>query len=684
MSTTPATNSNNSQSSYAHYEDSLYLSASDQPTLQLTEYSFNGSNFINWQRDVSMALEFKNKGGFITGKCWIICDLMVLKWILHSIDKPLPDDLFYAKTSKELWIELLDRYGQPNALELYQLKKDLTHVSQDNAPLIEYYSRLKRHWEDIDSIDPIPTCSCGALDLCSCQLLKKLLDRETHSKLIQLMMGLNSGYDFVISSVLTMEPLPPINKALGLLQKIERFEEKPVKECTFCHKRGHLRDDCFRLKECAYCHGKCHIKEHCFKLKNAPFTQSVGSRFSSGKQFQRGGQCLQESVPFPSAAVMTDIVSSVVSQVMKSYSEHSATGMHSSNFAGTCNFSRVFTVSSLLSKMEWIVDTAASDHMTSHIDLLHDVVHLSHLVLVALPDVTTKRVTQTGRLVLTPSIVLHNVLIVPDFQQNLLSVGRLLSSTNLIVTFHSHECRFQDLSSKVIVDIAKKSGDLYKLSPVSSAPVVLHSSTQVPGLIKDFLNYVQNQFRTTVKCVRTDNGTEFFQSTCSQLFRARGIIHHRSIPGHPQQNGRVERKHRHLVETARALRLHAHLPIKFWGDCLMTATYLINKMPIEILRWKTPFEVLFGHPPSYDALRVFGCLCYSTRPPTYRDKFGSKARRCIFIGYPFGQKGYKLYDLDTHTTFVSRDVLLKEHIFPFKTALSSASGSSHIGSPTSF
>ncbi|KAL2243882.1 UNVERIFIED_CONTAM: hypothetical protein Sindi_0506200, partial [Sesamum indicum] len=34
-------------------------------------------------------------------------------------------------------------------------------------------------------------------------------------------------------------------------------------------------------------------------------------------------------------------------------------------------------------------------------------------------------------------------------------------------------------------------------------------------------------------------------------------------------------------------------------------------------------------------------------------------------GYPHGQKAYKLYDLDTHTTFVSRNVQFHEDVFPF-------------------
>lgn len=98
------------------------------------------------------------------------------------------------------------------------------------------------------------------------------------------------------------------------------------------------------------------------------------------------------------------------------------------------------------------------------------------------------------------------------------------------------------------------------------------SKTQVPGIVAAFLNYVTNHFNVSVKYIRSDNGTEIVQDTCRQLFASKGIIHLKSIPGVPQQNGRVERKHRHLLDTARALKFHANLPTKFWGICLLTAT----------------------------------------------------------------------------------------------------------------
>ncbi|GJR20812.1 retrovirus-related pol polyprotein from transposon TNT 1-94 [Tanacetum coccineum] len=140
-----------------------------------------------------------------------------------------------------------------------------------------------------------------------------------------------------------------------------------------------------------------------------------------------------------------------------------------------------------------------------------------------------------------------------------------------------------------------------------------------------------------------------------------------------QPIGRVERKHRHLLDTARALRSHANFPIRFWGDCILAATYLINKMPVKILDWRSPFEKLYGIPPTYDHLRVIGCLCYAVITKPHKDKFDDEGIKCVLLGYPINQKGYNLYNWETMEVFLSRDVIFEEIVFPFKQFSSSMS-----------
>lgn len=66
---------------------------------------------------------------------------------------------------------------------------------------------------------------------------------------------------------------------------------------------------------------------------------------------------------------------------------------------------------------------------------------------------------------------------------------------------------------------------------------------------------------------------------------------------------------------------------------------------------------------------MFGCLCYATALG-YKHIFDPRAMPCVFMGYTFAQKGYKIYNLESKTFIVSRDVVFHENIFPFKISFS--------------
>jgi len=113
------------------------------------------------------------------------------------------------------------------------------------------------------------------------------------------------------------------------------------------------------------------------------------------------------------------------------------------------------------------------------------------------------------------------------------------------------------------------------------------------------------------------------------------------------------------------LLFQAKLPTRFWGESNQAATHLINRTPSILLKGKTPYEVLFQNPPSYDDIRIFGCLCYAKLVRRSNDKFEDRSARCLFLGYQFRKKGWLVMDFQTERIFVSRDVAFEEECFPY-------------------
>lgn len=111
-----------------------------------------------------------------------------------------------------------------------------------------------------------------------------------------------------------------------------------------------------------------------------------------------------------------------------------------------------------------------------------------------------------------------------------------------------------------------------------------------------------------------------------------------------------------MLEIARCLKFEASLPTKFWGECVLTAAYIINRLPSIVVDHKTPFEILFGRKPDYTHMKFFGCLVYTRNTETQGDKFEVRGRPRVFVGYPQGQKGYRVYDLETNKIIFSRDI----------------------------
>ena len=183
-------------------------------------------------------------------------------------------------------------------------------------------------------------------------------------------------------------------------------------------------------------------------------------------------------------------------------------------------------------------------------------------------------------------------------------------------------------------------------------------------IFNNFRTLVKTQHSSVIKYFRCDLGGEYTSNQFSHLLASDGTIHQTSCTDTPEQNGVAERKHRHLVETARSFLLSASDPSALWGEAILTAAHVINRIPTSHNSGLSPFEKLYGYAPVYSSLRVFGCTCFVLRPHAERNKLASRSALCVFLGYGVSQKGYRCFDPVSQKLYVSRHVVFLEHI-PF-------------------
>ncbi|KAH0655443.1 hypothetical protein KY285_030325 [Solanum tuberosum] len=187
----------------------------------------------------------------------------------------------------------------------------------------------------------------------------------------------------------------------------------------------------------------------------------------------------------------------------------------------------------------------------------------------------------------------------------------------------------------------------------------LKNKSNVFLTFKQWKVLIEKQTGKHVKRLRTDNGLEFCNDEFNEFCKNEGIIQHHTVRMTPQQNGVVERINRTLLERACCMIPNVGLTNSFWAEAMSTTCYIVNRAPSAPLNFKTSEEMWSGTPANYSALKIFGCPAYMH---VNDGKLEPRAKRCIFLGYASGVKGYILWYLDPKSPkfIISRDVTFDE------------------------
>ncbi|XP_010473846.1 PREDICTED: uncharacterized protein LOC104753269 [Camelina sativa] len=721
--------------------------ATTTSTITTTE----GTNYDEWSCGMKTALYSQKKFGFLNGviprpdegspdlEDWWTIQALLVSWIKMSIDPVLRSNISHRDVAKDLWDHLKKRFSVTNGPRVQQIKADLAGCKQRGLTIEAYFGKLTRIWDSMVSYRPLRLCKCE----CDLGTLQER-DRE-EDKVHQFLFGRDDTlYRTVRSSLVSRIPIQPLEEVYNIVRQEEyllrndansREETTEVSAFAVQAVQSVRRDEHDKHVVCTHFNRIVHSSKSCYGIigypkwwGNRPRTRASPSQ-GRGCGGSHGSMGRGRAMTFANAVQVATPTSSANANYVVTDNDHDKVEVSDAQWraiknllnAGKPNESEKLTSTCFLPF--WILDTGASHHLTSRLDILTDVRDMAPVGVVLADD--------------------RERILVKEGSSELISLSQLMDENQCVVQLADHFLVVQDRALRTVTGVGKRLGGTFHFRSLEYAASVvirdeksfelwhnrmghpvakvvgllpgvslnnsstflnkacdtclrakqtrlsfpisenkttkifelihcdlwgpyrtptysgarffltivddysrgvwihlLNDKSEAPTQLQNFLAMTTRQFNTPVQKIHSDNGSEFV--CLRDFFKSLGIIHETSCVGTPQQNGRAERKHRHILKIARALRT-----------------------PSSVLQGSTPYERLYKAKPSYAHLRVFGSLCYAHDQSHKGDKFASRSRRCVFMGYPYGKKGWRLYDLEKAQFFVSRDVVFSETEFPY-------------------
>nr|KYP76129.1 hypothetical protein KK1_020354 [Cajanus cajan]KYP76822.1 hypothetical protein KK1_021080 [Cajanus cajan] len=169
------------------------------------------TNYHTWSRSMMMSLLTKNKEGFIDGSIqepsanssirafWQRCNTMVLGWLVRSISAEIAQSIIWRSKASEVWAELKERLSHADLFRISEIQEEIYSLKQGDLSITKYYTSMKTLWDELEILDPIPTCICNAK--CTCDALMNLNKHRNTKTTVRFLRGLNEQYSTVRSQL---------------------------------------------------------------------------------------------------------------------------------------------------------------------------------------------------------------------------------------------------------------------------------------------------------------------------------------------------------------------------------------------------------------------------------------------------------------------------------------------------
>ena len=202
----------------------------------------------------------------------------------------------------------------------------------------------------------------------------------------------------------------------------------------------------------------------------------------------------------------------------------------------------------------------------------------------------------------------------------------------------------------VIIDYFTNYGFLY----------FLRNKDQAADCIRECYNKEFRSRNYTIGVLYSDQGGEFSNKELTTWLTKNGIDQKFTAGYSPQQNGKVERLNRTIVELSTAILMAASMPMKWYADAAATVWYVLLRTKLVRNTGKTAYELWTGRKPDLKHLHAWGCFAI-VRLDVDHPKFQPRGTPARFIGYSLNTKEYK-FALLPHLmiTVLSRDAVFDE------------------------
>ncbi|XP_074337483.1 uncharacterized protein LOC141674676 [Apium graveolens] len=448
---------------------------------------------------------------------WETCNSLVIVWLTSNVSSSIRKSVTFMPTASLIWSNLETRFSLTNGSRKYKLNKELYEIRQHNRSINEYYTSLRIIWEELDAMTTLPTVLNPTKEVQT--LLDNIALQREETKLFQFLNGLDESYNPQRGQLLMLSPLPSIETASAALQQEEAHREvlninkvdndvmamfskfNPDKHIVYnvCGVKGHKGEKCWTVIGYPKWHPRSNTPHNTSSSRpRYPNQTQNQSKWHTNNRNPKMAATAHASGTVNSGMVFTqqqlEQLAKMMPQLMNGSKGSEIDEEIDEHFSGmiTCN-SAIADSTNI-----WIIDSGASDHMTS---CLANLITPEPITCesINLPTGDIVSISHSGTVILETGLMLKKVLYLPNFRHILLSVQRLVKDSRCQVQFYSTHCVIVDTCTKQVKGIGKAANGLYYLVNHLTEKLPgswLHSvnSTAAKAALKDHISNISDSF----------------------------------------------------------------------------------------------------------------------------------------------------------------------------------------------